>query len=310
MDEIKPAPDSSEAKKQATGNAPLALIIVKEETPEDADARETKSKHKKTEDNLALPPKQMPLRSRIWLWIKRDTKSTDWLIVILTTVIAGTTFLQWREIRSGGQDTHDLAVAAKTQADKMKDMSDAADKIRQAAENMVVQDQRIADNAKASLQATIDISRSDGRAWLYTTGYTLSKEPVENEAVNVKAQVFNSGRTPAVNVTTDSATYVGIGEPPQFNWPKIKSPPSRNIISPNDIRQSIASGGIRLNGPVLALYNSGTVSIYVMFRLDYQDIFGRSHWLTVCTYHSHVMPVDTFNYCRTGNTVDGQKNPN
>ena len=79
-------------------------------------------------------------------------------------------------MRSGGQDTHDLAIAAGKQADKMKDMSDAADKIRQAAEGMVTQEQRIADNAQKSLDAgnkqskaaldfTIAASRLDQRAW-------------------------------------------------------------------------------------------------------------------------------------------------
>jgi isopentenyl phosphate kinase len=52
------------------------------------------------------------------------------------------------EIHTGGSDTHTLAQAADTQAKKMIDMSNAADKIRQAAENMVTQDQRIADNAQ------------------------------------------------------------------------------------------------------------------------------------------------------------------
>ncbi len=79
-------------------------------------------------------------------------------------------------MKSGSADTHDLAVAAKAQADKMKSMSDAADKIRQAAQDMVTQDQRIADNSQKAieasnkrsaevLKATIDASNQDQRAW-------------------------------------------------------------------------------------------------------------------------------------------------
>src|SRR5437879_6079754 len=74
---------------------------------------------------------------RVWTWIRRDTTSTDWLIVLLTAVIAGTSYLQWNEIRSGGQDTHDLAVAAKRQADKAETISNsltnAVDKLGQQA---------------------------------------------------------------------------------------------------------------------------------------------------------------------------------
>jgi hypothetical protein len=154
MDEIKPAPGSAETKKQTTGNAPDGFSITAKETPQNSDTKEATDNQKKTDGNLAEGSKWATLRSRIWLWIKHDTSSTDWLIVVLTAVIAGTSYLQWREIRSGGTDTHDLAVAAKTQADKMQDMSDAADKIRQAAENMVTQEQRIAGNAQQTLKAT------------------------------------------------------------------------------------------------------------------------------------------------------------
>jgi hypothetical protein len=90
----------------------------------------------------------------LWQRIKRNTTSTDWLIVLLTAVIAITSYLQWHEIRLGGQDTHNLAVAAKDQAEKITNMSDAADKIRQASEGMVTQEQRIADNAQKALDAS------------------------------------------------------------------------------------------------------------------------------------------------------------
>lgn len=79
--------------------------------------------------------------------------------MLLTGVIAGTSYFQWREIHSGSSDTHTLAVAADTQAKKMADMSTAADKIRQAAENMVAQEQRIADNSKAANDASNAQSR-------------------------------------------------------------------------------------------------------------------------------------------------------
>ncbi len=63
-------------------------------------------------------------------------------------------------MKSGSADTHDLAVAAKTQSEKMSNMSDAADKIRQAAQDMVTQDQRIADSSQKAIEASNDQSKA------------------------------------------------------------------------------------------------------------------------------------------------------
>ena len=81
------------------------------------------------------------------------------------------------EVLEGGKDTHELALRAKEQADKMKDMSDAADKIRQAAEGMVTQEQRIADFSSNAIQRNTDMAkaaiansqavfRDEQRAWV------------------------------------------------------------------------------------------------------------------------------------------------
>jgi hypothetical protein len=68
-----------------------------------------------------------------------SAKWTDVAIVILTIGIVIVSGLQWHEMHSGSADTHDLAMAAKAQADaakaqadRMSNMSDAANKIGQA----------------------------------------------------------------------------------------------------------------------------------------------------------------------------------
>jgi len=117
-----------------------------------------------------------------------ERSTLRWTIVIvavnaLTCLFIG---LQFYEMRSGGSDTHALAVAAKTQADKMTNVSDAAEKIQKAADNLVVQDQRIADNARlaldasakqnrAALDAAISATRLEERAWVGVESRRLSK---------------------------------------------------------------------------------------------------------------------------------------
>lgn len=65
MDEIKPGSNPAEAKKQTTENAPLSLIIVKEETPKDAGTRGAKGKAEQSDIGLTPPPKRVSLGSRI-----------------------------------------------------------------------------------------------------------------------------------------------------------------------------------------------------------------------------------------------------
>jgi hypothetical protein len=141
-----------------------------------------------------------------------ERSTLRWTRASFVIVLATGVFicLQWLEMRSGGKDTHDLAVAAGKQADKMTDMSTAADKIRQAAEGMVTQDQRIADNAqkaldasnkqsKAVLDANIASSRLDQRAWVGIEN-VATQAFSETAGVTVALGFFNSGKTPARNV--------------------------------------------------------------------------------------------------------------
>ena len=126
-----------------------------------------------------------------------------------------------REIHAGSADTHALAVAAKAQAEKMKSVSDAAEKIQAAAENMVTQDQRIADNAKsaldasnrnskAALDATIDQNRLDQRPWIGIGPARVSRFD-EKKPITVEIQISNSGKTPALNIAQWSRYKYGSG---------------------------------------------------------------------------------------------------
>ncbi len=204
--------------------------------------------------------------------------------------------LQWYEMHSGGQDTHDLAVQAKRQADKMKDMSDAADKIRQAAENMVVQDQRIADNAKnaldasnkqskAALATSIASSRFDQRAWA---------------GVTVALSFFNSGKTPARNVEFGvryRTTPFPIDGPLQRDISALTFHASRSIAPQgryiNVVADAIILGGTFPNSVAednktlisqFPLIKQGKLFLYYFGMLRYDDNVGKRHATQFCIY--------------------------
>lgn len=156
---------------------------------------------------------------------RRTASATVW-IAMFTVVLAGAAILTLRQVIAGGSDTHDLAVAAKSQAEKMKDMSEAAEKIRQAADGMVTQEERIANNAKTALEAsskqskvaldaTIESARQDRRPWVGLRDFRCddctskfngpkpdqSFNRIETLKIgNMFGVMENTGKTPAVQM--------------------------------------------------------------------------------------------------------------
>jgi hypothetical protein len=131
------------------------------------------------------------------------------VINVLTCLFVG---LQWHEMKSGSNDTHTLAEAAKKQADKMSDVSSAADKIRESAAKMVIQDQRIADNAEnslaasnrqstAALDATIENARRDQRPYLIVDVPVFNQPSITaDHEITANINFRNIGRTPALKI--------------------------------------------------------------------------------------------------------------
>jgi hypothetical protein len=215
---------------------------------------------------------------------------------VLTCLFIG---LQWYEIRSGSTDTHTLAQAAKTQSEKMSNMSDAADKIRQAAENMVLQDQRIADNAQnalnasnrqaqAALDATIENFQRDQRAWLGAGDYTYSI--VASGPITSSVVILNTGKSPATDIfcrTSGTTKLKGddirdsdIVYPPDLtfikqgtDFPNQHFPLNVNGMSITPEQQKIWFENVQ----------SGAWIQYFFGEVRYKDVSGNDHWTHFCT---------------------------
>ena len=172
--------------------------------------------------------------------------------VIMAALAAIFVCLQWWEMREGGKDTHDLAVAAKTQAERITNMSTAADQIRQATQDTVAQEKRIADNARdslaasnrangATLQATINQFRQEQRAWVGVQDVNPVGGFTEKEPWQATVVFFNSGRTPARHVETSGMFLTSpfpIHEPPQEDIKQLTFRPAPSIAPQSYYRQA------------------------------------------------------------------------
>lgn len=215
----------------------------------------------------------------------RWTKATFFILGV-TCIFIG---FQWHEMKNSSKDTANLVVAAQTQATNMGKMFAAADQIRQAAQGMVTQEQRIADNAQNSIDASISAAQLDERAWLFVD--TVKVEHIKTTQTSegqinfwrVRASIGNQGKTPAKNAKVRCWQVTGeILKPITMTLPY--SGPT--IIVPG---QAFYCGGEIREGPLIG---PGQIPDSVMKKLTetfsivgsavYSDVYKRPHWLKFC----------------------------
>jgi len=234
--------------------------------------------------------------------VRVTATATIWM-AIFTFVLAFVGIVTLIEIIEGGQDTHDLAVAAKDQAGKMKNMSDAADKIRQAAENMVIQDQRIADNAqtaldasnrhsKEALDAAIRQFREEQRAWVGPIALSLTGTIEAGKPIKAKVIFSNTGHTVATKMFQKLIVHTSVGpidigdyaQHPDEKEPSVRPfglKRSIAVLFPNQTVDLSSESGVPDAEAVLAIQN-GIRLVYVFGNVTYEDVFNRRHESTFC----------------------------
>ena len=129
--------------------------------------------------------------------MKEGPKWTDIAIVFLTAVIAVTSYLQWHEIHLGGQDTHDLAVAAKdqvtaikSQVDQMKQEATDTHDLAVAAKSQAINTQRQAEALKTLAELS---KRSFAANRPFVSADHVSSFIDPQGRLNYRAVMFNSG---------------------------------------------------------------------------------------------------------------------
>jgi hypothetical protein len=241
----------------------------------------------------------------------RVRRAELWMIG-LTAAIAfsgfcavGVGIMQWREIHAGSTDTHDLAVAAGKQADRMKDfadrLKDQADQTKTIADQAIIQ----ANAAKDSVDTTKRQMRLDQRAWLGIVLFDIMP-PDPSGIIRMRIEIVNTGKTPAISVSQGYTTIV---------WPKpllIKPPPdaAQHIVlkplAPIP-PQGKSSLNVEVNisglGSHYAGIKSGTEILYGIGEIHYRDIFG-GHHVTKFFEYQKVPEAQLMSTCQGGNFMN------
>jgi len=216
---------------------------------------------------------------------QRSTLRLTWIIVginLLTCIFIG---LQWYAMQSGSTDTHTLAQAAHTQATKMGNMSDAADKIRQASQDMVAQERRIADNAQKSLAASnrqsqkvlnanITASRLDQRAWLSVEQMATDEEIAENDLLKVHIVIRNTGKTPAQNVVFGWTIHFKLANGTET---QVSGNGGAGIVlGPGAQYIEHLRGSEKITKADIANINDPAASFYITIKITYLDVLDKT----------------------------------
>lgn len=236
-----------------------------------------------------------------------DSNPAEWVTVGLTAVLALVGYLQWRVytqqrdiMNSSGQQTQQLIDAAKIQAGAAQKIADASDRnaaaaesfstsakeIREQTEKATLELRRSANDSEQALQASIDASRLDQRAWV-----GITKQAV-NETI-FDAEITNIGKTPAFNVATSIGTETISAE---HEDRALKVRVNKGTLVPTatshvttDLRGQMAKRG----------------TVRVVGCIAYDDVFRRHHWTKYCLDAARgEKGLKAFDFCSSGNETD------
>lgn len=244
--------------------------------------KETKADH--ASDNADTNTKPWRIKQTLaeaWDFIKTPD-FTNPAIAIATIVIAVATVLTYLEVHSGSTQT-DRIIAAD-------------ERIAKAMEDSVAKSQ-------SALDASIEASRNDQRAWFGIKEITLANPLAPGKPVQISIMGLNTGRTPALDLY---ATEVRVG-PSETDRSRdfVIHMPDREVVAPNNTDVFYAT--VTYSDDSIRAIMAETIRIYVRGELKYRDVFGRSHTTMFCAYYPTNGPLSAVGHffnCKTGNSMN------
>ncbi|MFZ0274435.1 MAG: hypothetical protein WB524_15125 [Acidobacteriaceae bacterium] len=249
--------ESSKGNNGAPDQGPISQSPRIEDRKATADTEQEFKKEKKSPWRRFQEWRKNPFRDRAG-W-------TDKAIVFLTAGIVFLAWMQWNEMHDSGKQTDRII--------------DADNRMVTALENSNI-------TAQSAFAANITQTEIAQRAWVYAVA--LADGPVQaGKAIDIRVQVKNSGRTPAIDVrTVTGRTVVEASEVPDLSL----SPPaykrSQFVTDGNINPDSMNFSDFVLPVTVedVDRINTMKVRVYVHGRIEYRDVFGAPHWNTFCFF--------------------------
>jgi hypothetical protein len=262
-----------------------------------------------------------------WETAKKIIDLSAGLSVIFTMVFIA---LQWNEMRGGAVDTHDLAVAAKSQAEATKSQADNTKTLAEAAKSQ-------ADNTKSlALAATNQVAKLDAgvretHALAKATQDTLSEirgnlikeerpylwprpEAVafeKGQPLRWNLHFVNYGKSPAIRAhTCVTLTYgadalsvaSGYTEEDLIGQCKKPSPvaESESIAPPGDALFATGQSNVILADDDAIKFFKADFRVAIRALVTYEDVYGHHYKSLFCAAH---LATDAVYTCQQGNEI-------
>lgn len=225
-------------------------------------------------------------------------KWTDMAIVVLTVGIVLVSAMQWHKMHTGSADTHDLAVAAKAQADAARVQAENTKTIAESAKSQALNTQNLAQSTSDEvhrLDASVreahrlvvaseianknfkDADRPWIGAYMSMQDFEVGKSPV------LTITVANTGRRPARITLTEvrAKDYEAFPARPEYpagasEWQSV------TLVVPNQSANTVLTIAT-LTQQHMDLLMAGRDHYYVHANIEYLDVLTHTtHWTHVC----------------------------
>jgi hypothetical protein len=246
--------------------------MTEETKPNEESEEQVKQAPKTPDKDAGRANKNMRVGKRRTLRDKwRLTSLPNKTISVATVVIAGasllqfgTAVLQWREMSDAGKQTDKII--------------SSDERLATAMENSVAQ-------AKTGLDASIEASRIDQRAWVGPTGEViLDIKPWKQPQITTV--VSNTGKTPALHVRALIVGKIGLkGTAMMFDYAKLPSGQNRSdtTLQPGTHITLYPENTPVFSPTQIETIKRGDIVVYVHGKITYQDVFGKEHHTTFCS---------------------------
>ena len=242
---------------------------------------------------------------------ERSTIQLTRVAVGVAVVAALFNCLQWLAMR---ETLDDMKTSGNTSSNQlwqaignMNWMARTADGSLQQAQESTRTNKR---QSLKSLNATIEQSRLEQRAWVGIDNWVLEKFEVGAPVV-LKVRVMNKGRTPAVDVRAGGTAgrIVSNDHTPaqvadilkeEFNKITLVQMPT---ISPQNGEEFIEDEVGNLDTSRFNAVSSGVSTWYAVGRVTYKDVFHRDQWFTYCLRLEFTNKNPSITYCDTNNDM-------
>jgi hypothetical protein len=259
-------------------------------SPPDGDATSNPGNNREGKDELPEKP-EMPRSIIRWFrgfhLHREKPKITDYLTVGLTLVVAFAAF--WSAFIFQGQ----LSVARQQASDAADDARSSRRHVRQQIALAQIEAKAAQDN----VTAVQDQMRLEQRAWMTLSG---TRNQIEiGKPIVMGFNLRNTGKTPAKRIySVFRLEILNDSDEPTFDYSdkELTFWSIDNIEMPNEPTPEIGVTSLSrtpgINTPHAAIlsqdlfdkYRNGQIWFATVGKISYEDAFGRTHWLNMCSY--------------------------